>query len=179
MRNRHFIILVFKQVVFSIISSSQTIDLNGHRFYLQRLSRGDSFEDYDNENGHIFVPNDLRPIPSAFIPNFYKRAHHPPPHHFRPEHDKEDDWEKSLMHIIFPVIIVFGIGSLIVPMIAVFFAAFMYNNGSMGGGGCFKNRQRTSRRVLPGNILSFLINFEKAMSSTEMKDGDSARAKVR
>lgn len=150
--------------------------------YLDRVSKGHLYPDIDygeTSNGPLYVTsNQFKPIPSVFIPPFYKRAHPPPspPHwHHKPDHDKDDGFEKSLMHLVFPIIIVFGLGSLVVPMIALFFAAFLYNNGSLNGGGCFKLAQRTGRNDVMNNLLDLLITVEKALFSFDTSKSRRAR----
>ncbi|XP_074593284.1 uncharacterized protein LOC141849019 [Brevipalpus obovatus] len=170
-------------------ASSSQIDFSHHDSSV--VTSNDNSMDYEyddddesnDENDPVYSAETLRPSlanSNFFVPRPDDRAHHSPPHppyehphhHHKPEHHEKDDFEKSLMHLIFPIIIVFGLGSLIVPMIAVFFAAFMYNNGSLGGGGggggCLRNnianKVRTGREDLLGNIFKLLVTLERASS---------------
>ena len=149
MRTQHLVWLLIEQILLGFlplgIASYNTLDQHpkspqtDHSHHsTSNAAIPDSLMDYeyDDPDDSVHSAETLRPSlasPNFFVPRPDDRAHHSPPHppydhphhHHKPEHEK-DDFEKSLMHLIFPVIIVFGLGSLIVPMIAIFFAAFMY-----------------------------------------------------
>ncbi|XP_053209115.1 uncharacterized protein LOC128393031 [Panonychus citri] len=118
------------------------------------------------------------PMKPYFSSEPVSRNYLPPTNHDRvdpwpspwpsPPHEEDhDDLEKTFLHYIFPTILVIGLGSLIIPIIAVFFIAFTYTNS----GSCIKSKNKSiidkrGSHLIP-NILDLLVSVEKAFSRGE------------